>query len=987
MQRERAKSRAVGELRAQLRAAGVHAPGDEARVVSATTAGVDADRAVVVVHVPPRLPLSLFVAVCARSSPAEAWYRARPSRVASAAAGSSRALAHGVRRVEPCSAGPQRFEFPISDGSRVPADLTFFVAVGRLPTEHTGSVAILRAAASKYLVARHYLTSLRSFGSGSGACSADVLVACGAAVARVVWLAFDDFTVAAKAKECAVLSICRELSIASGDAALVLDPASGMQSGAFRVAGLTVARLYSLLVVGYSSEGLPVGSSVVTKLDCSVAGSPGFASEEPSLSQGLRTFAHVMPTQSRDPNPADTKANSASCVDVDSVGRCAEHSAGDEAARWRVRVGFVAKRRFLSGAADGAAGERPAAPALRFKAAVAARRPFTAALVRRVRREFHDLRTRALSAPVPPRASDMPGGQEVVVAACGTGQFVAFLDTYHRSVAHVNEASLATPSDPPAPTCRRLSPLKVDCLIPMLCFLSSGRPKESGPWRLPWFGFLVLCTVSERDIGLVRDLRKLHDEFVEEHGPPTELSSFHAAARHVNSGQPLPLDSLWHAFCAPRPGGGGGGLPFAAVLLAVYPCPLQFAVLGEARGACTGAPLLAARRRARDTLAKGRHLMRGAVRCLIRRYFMRFIVHAVQRRNKRNRQLYQCLIIAESAVLSLCRRYWDLFKNFYAWCADYQHRMVISKRLMWKTQALHLGGYWVKLRSHALSKRRRRLFLYKLERIRIVHERQVLRSNVVQRRYYTHWTRWLVNRHKKLQLYDFVLRMRSGLAEQYYGSWLRMVAVRREGRLDRLRHAAELRAGNSLVTLRARFACWRSFRRAPVQQELAVGRAKQKNMVVLVVGGFDNENEVFVSSEQPRCFPVDAAFLKMWDLSTLGSTEVEKCMRAVCAIVRWWRAARRRRYIERQEAVLMRFGRPTESAALCAATRKVQRWWRRRRKTLCLRAEVTVASRDATYHIVNHVFRSARAAHSEGRNLSVTSYAGATECGQRKRSR
>ena len=458
-----------------------------------------------------------------------------------------------------------------------------------------------------------------------------------------------------------------------------------------------------------------------------------------------------------------------------------------------------------------------APPAVRFKPRVR----LCTGITRALRKIFHEHLIAMCPAEkqveLPPRPYCVHPREATTVGSYGSKSFVAFTDAYRSAITAVNEivsnrtssssssTAAATSSTAVSSGKRRKSTsavwgtLQGVSMVQALALLCGG---GRGPWRVAWYTFVVLVLLGgEGQLSVARGAREAFDEAAQPITTPLEL---YALLRRMNGGTHLSTDSLWKSFFL------GGAPSTAEALLATLNRTDQMAVLGHDSELH---PAIHLRVHYRSGVTKGARcdaLFWSTSRVVLLRYFLRLLTHCAGRRAGRRERARQCIEYAFAMNLDLYRRYYGSFVVHHRWCRDYQTTFLKNKQLVWRTNAAQVVRYWKKLLLLVALRRKAKIFGYKVEKIRILNERRLVKSLVLHRYYYGVWRRWVSKQLAHRAIESFC----RGLSDDIFRCMRRWIAYARLRRRERCEVADMLQATQRGLARR----CYLRFRALAVER-------------------------------------------------------------------------------------------------------------------------------------------------------------------------
>ena len=341
--------------------------------------------------------------------------------------------------------------------------------------------------------------------------------------------------------------------------------------------------------------------------------------------------------------------------------------------------------------------------------------------------------------------------QTIQIGYYGSKSYICFIDTYRRALTALHDVCSMKKGG-----CAMLEPLKGISMVNLLNLIAIKRQRlprkrfsysevrEGGDllgghsgWELSLWGWMVVACVTEKHLKFVYKIRKL---FEEAKAIGTE-EKFYALLKAINNERHLPTDSLWRAFFAPAPS-------MAEIILAVADRSVQMAVLGHDAEVSPGLHLRVLCRSGMKRVQVCTKLVNSTAKILLLRYFVRLLTHCASKRTHRRGRARKCLEFSFALNIELYKRYFGIFSRHHQWCKDYQSTFQKSKQLMWKTNSEQVVRFWRKLLGLVALRRKRKIFSYKLEKMRVLNERKIRTSLVLHRKYYSIWLRWRSERRK-----------------------------------------------------------------------------------------------------------------------------------------------------------------------------------------------------------------------------------------------
>ena len=407
------------------------------------------------------------------------------------------------------------------------------------------------------------------------------------------------------------------------------------------------------------------------------------------------------------------------------------------------------------------------------------KRPLTQELVRALRRIFHSELTSTWVGTEKLRPCDIRPRQKVSVASYGSSAFIKFMSSYTEAVTLVNHHTSCSEernaktrfvsSDPSNKLSSRrgkkrtnisngkLLPIRATEMVLVLTLITG----MNAPWEVEWFTFLLLSTIGEDLVQrFLVPFRSVFDKFCKPN-PPSDEVEFYRLIRNLNGGDHLPLDSLWKVFFAEKP-------TFSEALLALFPRVQQIAIIGRCTEVHPNVHLQAYERAIKKKIRIGLQLLVRIDISVLRRYFTLILSSALQAKSRRLTQYRDSLEMTRHNQSLMYRRYFNTLLAHHKWCHEYHDRVQKSKALMWRTNAGLATTYWVKLRTSVTMNRRKKIFSYKLEKIRITHDRQIIKSKVLHKKYFHKWIKWFLSQQHILLLKYLLRDIRIGVAKVYF---------------------------------------------------------------------------------------------------------------------------------------------------------------------------------------------------------------------------
>eukprot|EP01064_Diplonema_japonicum_P021400 TRINITY_DN30940_c0_g1_i1.p1 TRINITY_DN30940_c0_g1~~TRINITY_DN30940_c0_g1_i1.p1 ORF type:complete len:860 (+),score=131.08 TRINITY_DN30940_c0_g1_i1:1315-3894(+) len=391
--------------------------------------------------------------------------------------------------------------------------------------------------------------------------------------------------------------------------------------------------------------------------------------------------------------------------------------------------------------------------------------PLSQGVVKKLQRVFIDALAQTWMEYEPPGPQHITPRTTLHICSPKASSFLRFIDTYTKAVFLFYDHLGTT-----------RQPLKTPQLIATLDILSCA-PSPQARWGLYWYSFLLLvCSPQEVFERYLKPLKLMCSQ--QSHWERTH-SGYYNLLKTLNGGH-LTLDSLWKSFFVP-----GRKPSFAEVVFSLYPRTYQIAIIGKFKEVKASVHLQAYERVVKRKVRMGFALLMSTRCSVLNRYFVLLLGYAMQQQKRRTHQYRLAFELMQSSNTFLINKYYGKLKGHYLWCKEYHDRVKNSKVLMWKTNIETIHRYWRKLQYVVQTKRKRKIFLYKLEKIRVVHDRKLRKSDLLHK-FYLKWLKWLLWKQQTLLLYVLLRSIRSEIKRNSFKKWLQWTVVKRATRLDSL---------------------------------------------------------------------------------------------------------------------------------------------------------------------------------------------------------